>query len=526
MVAVVRVAIAGFTRALKIKSSVKLSLSASVKRKTIFLMGITNQLKNQHLLWRAGFGPDTLPVEELPADSNKKLIKALFKASEKTPAYIDVADPVVKEIYMGMEEMYKQKRQLNEEQRRLIRNKSREGIRALNLTWLNQMVHSEQQLREKASLFWHGHFACRTVNILHQQQLLDAIRRNALGKFPDLLREVSKSGAMLNFLNNNQNRKDHPNENFAREVMELFTMGRGNYTEDDIKEAARAFTGWGSNASGEFVFRKGQHDTGRKKVLGKAGNFNGDDVLDILIEHPQTAHYITRKIYRYFVNEVEQPEQIKWLADRFYKSGYDIAALFNDIFTSDWFYDQRNVGVIIKSPVLLLAGIRRAIPMQISNEEVQITLQRLLGQQLFYPPNVAGWPGGKSWIDSSSLMLRLRIPQMIYAADTLTLKPKDDDDQMMGMKEKDDTKQKIKAFAQKRGGGQVIAASVNWDAYTKLFEKVSRENLLSSISEAVLQTSNSVTVSTLDKYVDASSRGNYIRTATIQLMSTPEYQLC
>jgi uncharacterized protein (DUF1800 family) len=489
-------------------------------------MGISNQLKNQHLLWRAGFGPDTVPVEELSSDSNKKLIKAIFKASEKTPAYIDVADPAVKEIYIGMEEMYWQKRQLTEEQRKLIRDRSREGIRALNLTWLNQMVHSEQQLREKASLFWHGHFACRTVNIVHQQQLLDAIRRNALGNFPDLLREVSKSGAMLNFLNNNQNRKDHPNENFAREVMELFTLGRGNYTEDDIKEAARAFTGWGSNASGNFVFRKNQHDTGKKKILGKSGNFDGGDVLNILIEQPQTAQYITRKVYRYFVNESENEEQIKWLSDRFYKNGYNIAALFQDIFTSDWFYDQRNVGAIIKSPVLLIAGIRRAIPMEISNEEVQITLQRLLGQQLFYPPNVAGWPGGKNWIDSSSLMLRLRIPQMIYAEDTLTLKPKDDDDQMMGMKDKENRQQKMKAFAQKRGGGQVISATVNWDAYTKLFTKVSRENLLPAISSSVLQTSNSVTVSTLDKYLDNSSRENYIRSATIQLMSTPEYQLC
>lgn len=164
--------------------------------------------------------------------------------------------------------------------------------------------------------------------------------------------------------------------------------------------------------------------------------------------------------------------------------------------------------------------------MEISNEEVQITLQRLLGQQLFYPPNVAGWPGGRNWIDSSSLMLRLRIPQMIYAEDTLTLKPKDDDDQMMGMKDQEDRKQKMKVFAQKRGGGQVIAANVKWDAYTKLFEKVPRENLLPAISNSILQTSNSVTVNTLDKYIDNSSRENYIRTATIQLMSTPEYQLC
>ncbi len=260
-------------------------------------MGISNQLKNQHLLWRAGFGPDTVPVEELNADSNKKLIKAIFKASEKTPAYIDVADPAVKEIYMGMEDMYRQKRQLTEEQRKFIRDKSRDGIRALNLTWLDQMVQSEQQLREKVSLFWHGHFACRTVNIVHQQQLLDAIRRNALGNFPDLLREVSKSGAMLNFLNNNQNRKDHPNENFAREVMELFTLGRGNYTEDDIKEAARAFTGWGSNASGNFVFRKNQHDTGKKRKCWANQAISTETIFSISLSNNRKQHIISRRKY-------------------------------------------------------------------------------------------------------------------------------------------------------------------------------------------------------------------------------------
>lgn len=481
-------------------------------------MGISTQLRNQHLLWRAGFGPGTLSAEELEGISNKQLVKNLFKDAAKLPPYIDVADADVKNIYMSLSEVIRRKRQLSEEDKKLLREKYREEIRALNLTWLNQMVNSDDQVREKAALFWHGHFACRSQNILHQQQLLDAVRTNALGKFPDLLRAVSKSGGMINFLNNNQNRKDHPNENFAREVMELFTMGRGNYSEDDIKEAARAFTGWGTDPAGNFVFRKNQHDAGRKTILGKSGHFDGDDVLNILIEHPQTAQYITRKIYRYYVNEKEDENNIKWLSDRFYKSGYDIAALLQDIFSSDWFYDQRNIGSIIKSPVLLIAGIRRAIPMQISNEEVQITLQRLLGQHLFYPPNVAGWPGGKNWIDSSSLMLRLRIPQMIYAEDPLALQPKDDDDQMMGMKDKP------KQAAKK--GGQIISAVVNWDAYTKLFEKIPREKLLTAISNTVLQTNNGVSNTVLDKFSDSSSRETYIRTATIQLMSTPEYQLC
>ena len=163
---------------------------------------------------------------------------------------------------MGFEEAGRQQRlEMSEEQKKELRKRSREGIRNLNIYWMNEMVNSAAQLREKMSFFWHGHFACRNLNVFYQQGLLDVIRRNALGNFGDLLKEVSKSAAMLNFLNNQQNRKDHPNENFAREVMELFTLGRGNYTEHDVKEAARAFTGWGSNLKGEFVFRKFQHDT-------------------------------------------------------------------------------------------------------------------------------------------------------------------------------------------------------------------------------------------------------------------------
>jgi uncharacterized protein (DUF1800 family) len=487
---------------------------------------VTNQLKNQHLLWRAGFGPMAEEFHQLTNASTKSYVKALFKASEKSPAYIDVASNALKGLVMGMDEIAKQNKQLSDEEKRKVRQQSKQDIKNLNLTWLNEMVNSEQQLREKLSLFWHGHFASRNLNILYQQQLLDIIRRNALGNFRDLLTEVSKSAAMINFLNNNQNRKGHPNENFAREVMELFTLGRGNYTENDVKEAARSFTGWGANVAGEFVFRKPQHDNGEKTVLGKTGSFAGDDVLNILLDQKQTARFITRKVYKYFVNENIDESKITWLSERFYQANYNIQSLMNDIFSSDWFYDEKNIGSKIKSPVELIVGIRRMLPMEIENGDIQLLLQRLLGQLLFYPPNVAGWPGGKNWIDSSSLMLRLRIPQMIYVSEELHMKPKDDDDQMMGRMDsitsgKPDNK-KLKGNAK---GGQIIS-SVHWDVYLKKFESVPREKLLGNLSSILLQTAARVNEETIKKFTDSSSREQFIKTATIQLMSTPEYQLC
>jgi len=488
---------------------------------------ISNQLKNQHLLWRAGFGPIPEEFHQLPDASSKSYVEALFKASSKFPGYIDVASNVIKGLVMGVDEISRQTKQLSDEEKKKLRRQSRQDIKNLNLTWLSEMVNSKQQLREKLSLFWHGHFASRNLNILYQQQLLDVIRQNALGNFGDLLAEVSKSAAMINFLNNNQNKKGHPNENFAREVMELFTLGRGNYTESDVKEAARAFTGWGATVAGEFIFRKPQHDTGQKTFLGKTGNFTGDDVLDILLQQKQTARFITQKIYKYFVNEQLDENKITWLANRFYQSQYNIESLLKDIFSSDWFYDAQNIGSKIKSPVELIVGIRRMLPMEIKNEDAQLLLQRLLGQMLFYPPNVAGWPGGKNWIDSSSLMLRLRIPQMIYVSGEIQMKPKDDDDQMMGRM---DTATSPPADGKKNKGnakmGAQIVGSIDWNTYLKKFENISREKLLGEISKVLIQTQVGIPESSIKKFTDDSSRENFIKTATIQLMSTPEYQLC
>jgi uncharacterized protein (DUF1800 family) len=326
---------------------------------------------------------------------------------------------------------------------------------------------------------------------------------------------------MLSFLNNQQNRKQHPNENFAREVMELFTLGRGNYTEDDIKEAARAFTGWGYTPIGEFKFKENQHDDGSKTILNKTGNFNGEDVLDILLEQKQTAKYITQKVYKYFVNDDIDSTKIDWLSKRFYSNNYDIAALMKDIFTSTWFYDEKNIGAKIKSPVELLVGIRKQLPIQLDKPEIQIIFQRALGQLLFYPPNVAGWPGGKNWIDSSSLMLRLQIPRLIKDDTEFALNTKTDDDQQMGMKE---------MFYKKDGkqlGGQFrINAHINWEEYIKKFDEIKRENLLEELKQLTLQSSNNINNLVIENNTDKSSRETFIKSATIALMSTPEYQLC
>jgi uncharacterized protein (DUF1800 family) len=484
-------------------------------------MSPANQVKNQHLMWRAGFGPAVEQLPDLPAVSPKQLYKALQKASSKKPEYIDVADDFLKGLFAGIDEAGRQERRkdMTEDERKKVQQKNRESIRSLNLNWLRVFVNTDAQLREKMAFFWHGHFACRNLNVFYQQGLLDVIRRNALGNFRDMLHEVSKSAAMLNFLNNQQNKKDHPNENFAREVMELFTLGRGNYTENDIKEAARAFTGWTADFKGQFVFRRFQHDFGSKTVLGKTGNFDGDEVLDILLSQKQTAKYLTQKICRFFVNENIDDEKVNWLADRFYQNTYDISKLMEDIFTSDWFYDTKNIGSKIKSPIELIAGIQRMLPMELENQEAFTFLQRALGQVLFYPPNVAGWPGGKAWIDSSSLMLRMRIPQLINDVDELNVKTKDDDDQMMGRK---DDGEKMKGIAKR----SIIRANIDWKQYTSQFEKVQKDQLVGSLAAALLQIKSSVSNELIKQYADASSKESFIRSATLQFMSTPEYQLC
>lgn len=483
-----------------------------------------NQQKNQHLWWRAGFGPPADQIKHLPKQKPDALFHSILKASEKKPVFFDLVDPDLKELVKENQQMVPGRpAELKPEKKQMIRKQSVQDISKLNIRWLQEMTESPAQLLEKMSLFWHGHFASKTANIIYDQDLLNVIRTNALGNFRDLLFNVSKTASMIQFLNNNQNKKGHPNENFARELMELFTIGRGNYTESDIKESARAFTGWGTNPQGDFIFRPRQHDDGIKTFFGKTANLSGEDIIEILLEQKQTAVFITRKVYKFFVNEIVNEEIVSVLAANFYNSGYDIRGLMTEIFKSSWFYDQKNIGTQIKSPVVWLIGMRRQLPLEMQNPTVQLILERLLGQVLFSPPNVAGWPGGKHWIDSSSLMLRMQVPRIIAQSDSLLSRPKDDDDMMMGMRDQSFIKNPKKVV---NPGVQLFQTKILWDDYLKNFNDVLDPELYSNIRDLLLQKVLPVNETDIVKYIDESDRVKRIQSITIRLMGTPEYQLC
>lgn len=308
----------------------------------LHLIVVTGQKKIQHLFLRAGFGETPAGILALRKFTLPELVSQLFSSSEKFRDLNYLPFP------------------LNESQERKGASpfqvlkmilKSRQDMEELNSEWLFKMTYTPAVLREKLTFFWHNHFATSVPFAYLMQVQNNTLRRLALGPFGDLLHAIAKDPAMLLYLNNQQNKKDHPNENFAREVMELFTLGIGHYTEQDIREAARAFTGWTVNARGEYEFQKEHHDDGIKEFLGRKGNFNGEDILNILLEEKQTARFLVSKIYREYVNPTVPKERLETLSLAYYNSGYHTGELLRSIFNSDWFYDEENIGVKICSPV-------------------------------------------------------------------------------------------------------------------------------------------------------------------------------
>lgn len=454
--------------------------------------------KQSHLYNRAGFG---IPVADTALSKPASLFSGAAK--EKPLKVIEAPSFTPEEL-----------KTMSEEDRKKIFQKSRKQILQLNVAWLRQMSSPEAMLREKMTFFWHDHFACRTQAAFLAQQQNNTIRKHALGSFRELLMAVSKDPAMLQFLNNQQNRKNSPNENFAREVMELFTLGRGNYTEEDIKNAARAFTGWAFNPlSGEFVFRARTHDEGPKNFKGRTGNFSGEDIIDMLLDDPQTATFVTSKIWNYFVSqEVKDEQVINSLSKNFYQSGYDIEKLMKEIVQSGWFYEDRFVGNRIKSPVELLAGIQLHTGGSFPDDTSPLFVQRALSQVLFYPPNVGGWPQGKEWIDSSSLTFRMSLPAILLRKEGTDIQAKDDGDVNNLINQPRKTQ---------------VAFTIDWAPLANRFTKEQATKSLAGIEAFLLakplsrQNSELVT-----KYTTAASTDlEFVQRAFTAYMSLPEYQL-
>ena len=384
-----------------------------------------------HLLRRAGFGADPAAIQAAAQAGLAATTDALLHP-ERTPDPMD--DDGLLERLAGLLPLPKNG-----------------GVpaQAVRIWWAHKMIASPHPLVEKMTLFWHGHFtskdgAMQGQQLYNQNQLF---RRHALGSFRTLTLAVSRDPEMLRYLNGSQNYKAHPNENYARELMELFTCGIGHYTEDDVKAAARAFSGWNLRRDG-FFFNANQHDNDPKTFLGKTGNWNGDDIVDILVAHPATAKRLCGKLFTYFAYPDPEPEVLTALTQTYYASGYDIRAVMGRILRSQAFYSSKARFAVIKSPAQYVVGtvkmlgldkaIELALPEVTLHNDLAATAtgtppqaagrrlaalaalpgaMRSMGQELFAPPTVKGWDGGPAWINTSTLLSRLSF------ADTLSRSP-------------------------------------------------------------------------------------------------------
>jgi uncharacterized protein (DUF1800 family) len=364
-----------------------------------------------HLLNRAGFGGAPEAIEGLQRLGLQGAVGHLVDYEripdpQEAPAWAK-PDPSRREALLQM-------RNASEEKRRELRRQemqiNRERMVELRGWWLERMANGSRPLQEKMTLFWHGHFATSVVKVrdpYYMWRQNELFRRLATGDWLELLVQVSQDPAMLIWLDQAQSRKEHPNENYAREVMELFTLGEGHYTETDVTEAARAFTGWSlDRQSQSFVTRPRWHDSGRKTVLGRTGDLDGRDVLVQIVSQPQAALFITAKIWNYFAGEPPAPALNAALAEVFRRSGNRFRPLLQTIFLSAEFYSPRVIRNQVKSPVQWLVGSVRMLETQLPPPLVSTNLLRNLGQDLFAPPNVKGWDGGVSWITTATLLAR------------------------------------------------------------------------------------------------------------------------
>jgi hypothetical protein len=364
-----------------------------------------------HLLNRAGFGGPPQQIEALASQSPDQAVSRLvhFESTPDPTANPEWAkpDPTRRETFQAMRQATdEERRQMRQEDQRMQRRRLIE----LQGWWLDRMATTPRPLQEKMTLFWHGHFATSYIKVRNAYLMWlqnDLFRRHAAGNWLDLLVDIARDPAMLIWLDQGQSRKQKPNENFARELMELFTLGEGNYTEKDVTEAARAFTGWGyDRISQEFVWRPNQHDNGTKTVLGTSGSLDGNDVLATIVAMPEAERFITAKLWEFFAGSPPSEPLNEALAKQFRAAGHHFQPVLQTMFLSREFYAPDVVRAQVKSPTQWLVGSVRMLERPTPPAFVSASLTKNLGQELFAPPNVKGWDGGVSWITTNTLLTR------------------------------------------------------------------------------------------------------------------------
>ena len=477
-----------------------------------------------HLLNRAGFGgppAEILQLANLGPDGAISFLLDYEKISDPTPDP-DWAKPDPDEIIKYREGIKnatpEEKRKLQQEQQQLFQRRMME----LRGWWLQRMTFGPRPLQEKMVLFWHGHFATSVEKVRNPYFMWrqnDLFRRFATDNWQTLLTATGKDPAMLIWLDQAQSRKAHPNENYAREVMELFALGEGHYTEHDITEAARALTGWSMEfQTQEYLYRPFIHDQGQKTIFGKTGNFDGDDFIALVVEQPQAARFITAKLWNFFAGQMPSEKLNDQLAASLRAQQNNFKPFLRELFRSEEFYADDIVRNQVKSPVQWLVGSERVLECQLPPPLISWGMLRQLGQDLFAPPNVKGWDGGVTWITTNTLLTRYNDAQSLVEGTVPPLKAED-----LAKKPGGPGGQKLEKVLQRmRMGG------VNVEKILTPDERSDKNLIVAALEHRLFQTVlNSDQQQTLRDFLDSKTKMSDadIVTTIRLMMSTPEYQV-
>jgi len=477
-----------------------------------------------HLLNRAGFGGSPADIQKLAdLDPGKALSSLLdYESIPDSTLNPDWAQPDparIKQLRdINQHGTPEEKKKAQQEDQQLQQRRMLE----LRGWWLQRMARGPRPLQEKMVLFWHGHFATSYEKVrdpYYMWRQNELFRRLATGNWQQLLLDAGKDPAMLIWLDQAQSRKEHPNENFAREVMELFALGEGHYTEKDITEAARALTGWSLERDDQkFIYRPRFHDDGEKTILGRTGNFDGDDFISIIVSQPQAARFITAKLWNFFAGQPPTEELNAALADVFRANGNNFKPFLRVMFRCEEFYAPAIVRNEVKSPVQWLVSSVRMLESDLPPTLVGWGMLRQLGQDLFAPPNVKGWDGGMAWITTNTLLTRYNDAQTLVDGTLPQLSANDLAKKPGG----GGGKKAEKALQRIRIGGVDIKKILTPE------EQADKDLMVAALEHRLLQSPLKGDQETaLREFLDSKTKLSEadIRTCIRLMMSTPAYQV-
>ena len=458
-----------------------------------------------HLLRRAGFGGTPEDAEVLAAAGLEGAVDRLLTDDGRGLPSPPATDPAEQARRRDLRRKRRDNAPMALAQAGAFKRETRETFDALRFWWLECMRTGSACVREKLTLFWHGHFATSQTKVRFNHLMLvqnETFRRLGTGPFRELCAAMVKDPAMLVWLDGRESRAKAPNENFAREILELFTLGEGNYTEEDIREAARCFTGWVVDPeNGESMFVPLRHDDGRKKLLGKSGKFGAEDAVDIICSQPHCAEFLAANLWEFYAYPQPAPDLVRSLAAHYRKNNLRTGELLREIFTHPEFYSTRARATQIKSPVQWMVQAARETGRQLLPSGMALPLAAELGQNLFMPPSVKGWDGGTAWINSATLIQRSNTARLF----TVAAPPLPDE----------------AAESMDAAAWQLVAPRDTRADASSLFRRLERVFLAAPAGPATRQR-----LAALLEKSDFPCGDDTVRDASVVLLGCPEYNLC